>query len=206
MDRPEGDRRARGVGRHAGYRRRRDFRQRAFRRAADWRSRRIGASRGTRRRDARSFARRNGIRLRSKPLAENRRSAAVRCVPRVHRRSGGASRRGARVARVSQEDAAARHTERGLHFPESRSVGRACRYSGFCRRARRSGGVEGDVARRCPRVDDPWQFHRERRARHRLPRFARSSICAARACASSSASRCRKRSSTWETFDVESAD
>ena len=40
----------RSVGRHAGYRRRRDFRQRAFRRPADWRARRIGSARGSRRR------------------------------------------------------------------------------------------------------------------------------------------------------------
>ena len=69
------------------------------------------------------------------------------------------------VAGVPQADAAARHAERRLHLPESRTGPRprARRHPVVGRRARRSRGPEGRGDRRRPRLADARQLHRQRR-------------------------------------------
>ena len=70
-------RRTRSVGRHAGHGRRRDLRQRAFRRPVDRRARERRPCGLARRGDHGGPGRGDGVRLRSQPPAADRRGAAV---------------------------------------------------------------------------------------------------------------------------------
>ena len=111
--------RPRSVGGHAGHRRRRDLRQRALRRPADRRSRRVACGCVAPTGDVATCRRR---RWRSATIAAAC-SAPARCCCRRRSRcrpgDPAALRAIARaVARVSQAHAAARLAERRLHLPE----------------------------------------------------------------------------------------
>ena len=109
---------------------------------------------------------RNGIRLRSKPLAENRRSPAVGRVPRVLRRSGGASRRWpASRSRIERRRSRSTRRARAASFriPTAADVPPDIPASAgaLVDRAGLKGTACGDA-----RVShDARQLHRQRRAR-----------------------------------------
>ena len=102
-------RRPRSVGRHAGHGRRRDPRQRALPGPADQRAHRARDARDARRRRRRRAGRGDGVRLRLQPAAPHARDrASRRTSASADGEPDGAARDRARVARVPQADAAAR--------------------------------------------------------------------------------------------------
>ena len=174
---------------------------------ADWRSRRIGASRRHSTATTRDLSRDEMEFGYDRSRLQKTGEVLLSAVFRVSTGDPAALRDVARQSLAYRKKTQPLDTpSAGCIFQNPDRVGRACRHSGFCRRARRSGRAEGDVARRCPRVADARQFHRQRRTRDGCRHSrAHRSVPRARA-ASGLASRCRKRSSTWETFDVESVD
>ena len=137
--------------------------------------------------DARSFARRDGIRLRSKPLAEDRRSAVVgrlpRCRQAIRRRS--ARSRGSR-SRIANRRSRSRRRAPAAFFRIP--IARQCppdipaSAGALVDRAGLKGEARGDA-----RVSPRTGISSSTKGTRPRPTFAASSICAGRASASSSA-------------------
>ena len=150
-----GARRPRGLGGHAGHGRRRDLRQRAFRRPADRRAGRRACGWSTATASSRDVPRGgDGVRLRSQPPAGHRRDAAVGRRSRVARGDPAALRATARESLafrkrtqpldtpsagcIFQNPGAAAATRAGGHSVVGRRAGRSRRPERRARSAARA--------------------------------------------------------------------